>query len=65
MAVLRPQEQRILSHVGRGKTQKEVAAMMSLSPITVKSYLSKARKRTGMTTIELVVKLSLEQDRQT
>lgn len=63
MAVLRPQEQRVLAHVGRGQMQKEVAATMNLSQHTVKNYLRNARKRTGMTTIELAVKLSLEQAR--
>ena len=64
MAVLRPQEQRILSNISRGQAQKQVAAMMNLSQHTVKNYLRNARKRTGLTTVELAVKLSLEQARQ-
>jgi DNA-binding CsgD family transcriptional regulator len=64
MAVLRPQEQRVLSHVSRGQAQKQVAASMNLSQHTVKNYLRNARKRTGLTTIELAVKLSIEQAQQ-
>lgn len=64
MAVLRPQEKRILNRLSSGQYQKEVAAGMNLSTHTVKNYLRNARHRTGMTTIELAVKLSMEQARQ-
>jgi two-component system response regulator DevR len=37
---LSTQEQRVLSLVAQGKTNKEIAAVMKLSPKTVKNYLS-------------------------
>ena len=37
---LSPQEQRVVALVAEGKTNKEIAADMGLSPKTVKNYLS-------------------------
>lgn len=37
---LSPQEQKIIALVAEGKTNKEIAAVMGLSPKTVKNYLS-------------------------
>jgi two-component system response regulator DevR len=37
---LSPQEQRVLALVAQGKTNKEIAAAIQLSPKTVKNYLS-------------------------
>ena len=37
---LSPQEQRVLTLLAEGKTNKEIAAALQLSPKTVKNYLS-------------------------
>lgn len=39
---LSPQEQRVVSLVADGKTNKEIAAILDLSPKTVRNYLSNA-----------------------
>lgn len=40
LAVLSPQEKRVLAHIAEGCTNKEVAAKLRLSEKTVKNYLS-------------------------
>lgn len=42
LAILSPQERRILALIAEGKTNKEVALQMGLSDKTVKNYLSNA-----------------------
>lgn len=37
---LTPQEQRILEHIRVGRTNRQIAAEMGLSPVTVKNYVS-------------------------
>lgn len=46
---LAAQERRILAHVVQGKTNKEIAAALSLSDKTVKNYLSNAFQKLNVT----------------
>lgn len=46
---LSPQEQRIVALVAEGKTNKEIAQELGLSPNTVKNYLSKAFQKLQIT----------------
>lgn len=46
---LSPQERRIIALVAEGKTNKEIAQEMSLSPNTVKNYLSNAFQKLQIT----------------
>ncbi|MGE0439538.1 MAG: response regulator [Gemmatimonadales bacterium] len=46
---LTPQEQRIVALVAEGKTNKEIAAAMELSPKTVKNYLHNVFEKLGIT----------------
>lgn len=46
---LSPQEQRVVALVAEGKTNKEIAADMSLSPKTVKNYLSNIYQKLQIT----------------
>jgi DNA-binding NarL/FixJ family response regulator len=46
---LSPQEQRIVSLVADGKTNKEIAQELGLSPNTVKNYLSNAFQKLQIT----------------
>ncbi len=46
---LSPQEQRIVALVAEGKTNKEIAQEMGLSPNTVKNYLSNAFQKLQIT----------------
>jgi len=46
---LSPQEQRIVALVAEGKTNKEIAQELSLSPNTVKNYLSNAFQKLQIT----------------
>ncbi len=45
---LTPQEQRIVALVAEGKTNKEIAAAMELSPKTVKNYLHNVFEKLGI-----------------
>jgi len=45
---LTPQEQRIVTLVADGKTNKEIAAALALSPKTVKNYLSNVFEKLGI-----------------
>ena len=45
---LTPQEQRIVALVALGKTNKEIAAAMELSPKTVKNYLHNVFEKLGI-----------------
>jgi two-component system, NarL family, response regulator DevR len=45
---LTPQEQRIIALVAEGKTNKEIAAQMELSPKTVKNYLHNVFEKLGI-----------------
>ncbi len=45
---LTPQEQRIVALVAEGKTNKEIAATMELSPKTVKNYLHNVFEKLGI-----------------
>jgi DNA-binding NarL/FixJ family response regulator len=45
---LTPQEQRIVTLVADGKTNKEIAAVLALSPKTVKNYLSNVFEKLGI-----------------
>jgi len=47
--VLSPQEQRVVALVADGKTNKEIAADMGLSPKTVKNYLSNIYQKLQIT----------------
>lgn len=47
--VLSPQEQRIVALVATGKTNKEIAQELNLSPNTVKNYLSNAFQKLQIT----------------
>ncbi|MBL8986412.1 MAG: response regulator transcription factor, partial [Gemmatimonadetes bacterium] len=47
-AALTPQEQRIVALVAEGKTNKEIAAAMDLSPKTVKNYLHNVFEKLGI-----------------
>jgi len=47
-AALTPQEQRIIALVAEGKTNKEIAAQMELSPKTVKNYLHNVFEKLGI-----------------
>jgi DNA-binding NarL/FixJ family response regulator len=47
-ASLTPQEQRIVALVAEGKTNKEIAAVMELSPKTVKNYLHNVFEKLGI-----------------
>jgi DNA-binding NarL/FixJ family response regulator len=42
---LSPQERRVLTLVAQGRTNKEIAAAMRLSPKTVKNYLSRVYQK--------------------
>ncbi|HUP93587.1 MAG TPA: response regulator transcription factor [Burkholderiales bacterium] len=46
---LSQQERRTLAFVAQGKTNKEIAAAMGLSPTTVKNYLSRIFQKMGVT----------------
>ncbi|MGH7209638.1 MAG: response regulator [Nitrospiraceae bacterium] len=46
---LSPQEQRIVALVAEGKTNKEIAAELGLSPKTVKNYLSNSYQKLQIT----------------
>lgn len=46
---LSPQERRVLALVAQGKTNKEIAMVLSLSDKTVKNYLSNVLDKLGMT----------------
>lgn len=46
---LSPQEQRVVALVAEGKTNKEIAADMGLSPKTVKNYLSNVYQKLQIT----------------
>lgn len=46
---LSPQEQRVVALVAEGKTNKEIAAAMGLSPKTVKNYLSNVYQKLQIT----------------
>ena len=45
---LTPQEQRIIALVAEGKTNKEIAVVMELSPKTVKNYLHNVFEKLGI-----------------
>lgn len=45
---LTPQEQRIVALVAEGKTNKEIAAILDLSPKTVKNYLHNVFEKLGI-----------------
>ena len=45
---LTPQEQRIVALVAEGKTNKEIAVAMDLSPKTVKNYLHNVFEKLGI-----------------
>ncbi len=45
---LTPQEQRIVALVAEGKTNKEIAVALALSPKTVKNYLSNVFEKLGI-----------------
>ncbi len=45
---LTPQEKRILNFIGRGYTNRQIAAEMFLSEPTVKNYVSKLLRKLGM-----------------
>ena len=45
---LTPQEQRVLHLIGRGYTNRQIAAAMFLSEPTVKNYVSKLLRKLGM-----------------
>lgn len=47
--ILSPQEQRIVALVAEGKTNKEIAQELNLSPNTVKNYLSNAFQKLQIT----------------
>ncbi len=49
MALLSPQEERILPLLAQGKTNKEIATFMSLSEKTVKNYLANIFDKLGIT----------------
>jgi len=46
---LSPQEQRVVALVAEGKTNKEIAAELGLSPKTVKNYLSNTYQKLQIT----------------
>ena len=48
MPPLTPQEQRIVALVAEGKTNKEIAVVMDLSPKTVKNYLHNVFEKLGI-----------------
>jgi two-component system, NarL family, response regulator DevR len=47
-AALSPQEERIVALVAEGKTNKEIAAILELSPKTVKNYLHNVFEKLGI-----------------
>jgi DNA-binding NarL/FixJ family response regulator len=48
LALLSPQERRVLALVAEGKTNKEIGAVMTLSDKTVKNYLANALEKLQM-----------------
>ena len=45
---LAPQEQRIVALVAEGKTNKQIAAVLNISPLTVKNYLHRIFEKVGI-----------------
>ena len=56
---LTPQEIQIASHIKRGKTTKEIAAIMNLSPKTIEAHRTNIRKKLGLKTSKTNLKTQL------